>query len=248
MTSPVVLVVPCYNEAARLNGDAVLKLLDDADVRLLLVDDGSTDPTKNRLDELAARAPDRVDVLALGENRGKGEAVRVGMARGLRDGARAVGFLDADLSTPPREMLRVLHALDDERIDVALGSRVQLLGRHVERRASRHYVGRVFGTAASLLLDAPIYDTQCGAKAFRKTPTLEAALRAPFVSRWAFDVELLGRLRFGFDGAPPLPLSSFLEVPLLEWRDVKGSHLNAAAMLHAAADLAKIAARLKARG
>ena len=68
-------------------------------------------------------------------------------------------------------------------------------------RRARHYVGRLFATASSLILDMTVYDTQCGAKVLRAGPALRAALATPFHSRWAFDVELLGRLHNGVGGA-----------------------------------------------
>lgn len=245
-TRRIVLVVPCYNEAARLDDERLLTLLDEPGVDLLFVDDGSTDGTGARLATLAARAPGRVRVVSLPRNAGKGEAVRAGMRQALADGAIITGYLDADLSAPPAEVLRVLRALlADPHIEAALGSRVLLLGRRIERRPLRHYLGRVFGTAASLVLDAPIYDTQCGAKVFRAGPALDAALRTPFSSSWAFDVELLGRLLRGGPGAPALPLAAVIEVPLHEWRDVGGSKLGPAAMARAAVDLVKIRRSLR---
>ena len=75
-----------------------------------------------------------------------------------------------------------------------------MMGTDIRRSAVRHYTGRLFATAGSLVLGVPVYDTQCGAKAFRVTDALRAALAEPFVSRWAFDVEVLGRLLRSTDG------------------------------------------------
>ncbi len=244
-----VIVIPCFNEATRLAPDALLSLLDVDGVELTLVDDGSTDDTLARVREIAARAPGRVSVLALERNEGKGEAVRRGLEQALLDGALRVGYLDADLSTPPAEMLRVLDVLEERAdIDVVLGSRVRLLGRNIERRPLRHYLGRLFATAASITLGLGVYDTQCGAKAFRRTPALLAAVRAPFSSRWAFDVELLRRLLDGDGAAPGLSPRAFVELPLKEWRDVGGTKLGPAAMARAGAEITALALKGTARG
>jgi glycosyltransferase involved in cell wall biosynthesis len=194
--------------------------------RLVLVDDGSTDGTGATLESLAARCPNRIDVLALDRNAGKAEAVRRGLLRALQGGARIVGYLDADLSTPVTEMERLLDRMRSSSYQVVLGSRVKLLGRTIERRMSRHYSGRVFATVASMVLRLGVYDTQCGAKLFRRSPALLAALEKPFRSRWAFDVELLQRLLCGRDGTPGIPPGDVLEEPLEVWRDVPGSKLH----------------------
>jgi dolichyl-phosphate beta-glucosyltransferase len=230
-----VVVVPCFNEAARLDAYALRSLVD-ADTGLLFVDDGSTDGTAGLLTELA-RSDARIEVLALGDNVGKGEAVRRGMLRAIEEGAAVVGFLDADLAAPPAEMRRLLDALDaDARMRAAIGARVALLGRHIERKPTRHYLGRVFATAASMTLHVPVYDTQCGAKAFRVDNVLRAALDRPFSSRWVFDVELLARL---LDHSP----DGVVELPLQEWRDVRGSSLGVRDMLGAGVDLLRLAVR-----
>lgn len=235
-----VVVVPCFNEAHRFLPEHVASLLDER-TALLLVDDGSTDDTLARL-RAFADTDARVRVLALGRNVGKGEAVRAGLNEAIATGASVVGYLDADGATPAGEMRRLLAAIDEDTgCRVALGSRVALLGRHIERRAARHYLGRVFATAASVVLDAPVYDTQCGAKALRVDAALRAALATPFTSTWAFDVELLGRLLAA-------GTAGIVEVPLHAWRDVGGGTLGPRAMVGAGVDLARLAWRRRRRG
>ena len=234
----VIIVIPCYNEADRLDTTQVLALAANDDVQVLLVDDGSSDGTLAILEQLASEHPASIDVLALETNGGKSEAVR----RGLLDAApvaEIVGYCDADFATPVSEMLRLLERMDDGGVDVVTGARIARLGAAIERRPARHYFGRIFATAASLALGQAVYDTQCGAKLFRSSPALSAAIAEPFHSRWAFDVELLGRLLA--NGA------SVLEVPLRAWHDVGGSKLKGRDMLRAGLDLLTIARSLRTK-
>jgi len=248
VTESVTWVVPCYNEGDRLDGGAFLSLVDsDRGLSLLFVDDGSHDHTRGRLEELAGERSGRIRVLSLPTNQGKAEAVRTGLRDALREGASVVGYLDADLATPVAEARRLRRVLAERDVDVVLASRVALLGRTIERHVLRHYSGRVFATLASLALELPVYDTQCGAKLFRRTAALEAALGQPFLSRWAFDVELIGRLLVGAAGAPGLDPCRIVEEPLLVWRDVPGSKLRLGHMLRAAADVGRIAWDLRSR-
>lgn len=244
------IVIPCFNEARRLDGAGFLAFAAEPRLSLLFVDDGSTDATPALLEQLAADLRAQgvpAETLALEKNQGKGEAVRRGMVAALRREVDVAGYFDADLATPPAEMVRLVHTLLDRSIDVAMGARVALLGRRIVRKAYRHYLGRAFATAASLILRLPVYDTQCGAKAFRHTPALEAALGQPFSGRWAFDVELIGRLLAGGPGVAGLPVASFVEVPLREWRDVGGSTLRPTAFPLLALELLRISRALHAR-
>jgi dolichyl-phosphate beta-glucosyltransferase len=245
----VTIVVPAYNEGTRLDAEAFLGLVDGPPEgpALLFVNDGSSDDTAERLTALAARSP-RIGVLSLEQNRGKAEAVRRGLLAALEGGAQIVGYLDADLATPPAEARRLVELMQaSPEVDVLLASRVSLLGRDIQRRPLRHYLGRVFASAASLLLRLRVYDTQCGAKLFRRTPQLVAALGEPFLSRWIFDVELLGRLLAGAPGAPPLAVQRIVEEPLRAWRDVPGSKLRPHHLARVSADLARIARDLGRR-
>ncbi len=244
MPQAVALIVPCFNEAARLAPDEFLGFVRARpELSLLFVDDGSTDATPSVLEALRRDCPDRIVVRRLGANGGKGEAVRAGLRAALAGGAGVVGYWDADLSTPAEEMARLVDEIERTGAQVVLASRVRLLGWDIQRKAHRHYLGRVFATLASLALRLPVYDTQCGAKLFRASPTLEAALARPFRSRWIFDVELLGRLVDPADPVPAYAAGSVRELPLRAWRDVGGSKLGATSMLRAGAQICGLLVR-----
>jgi dolichyl-phosphate beta-glucosyltransferase len=245
-----VLIVPCFNEETRLDPEAWVALAGAPRLELLFVDDGSTDGTLAVLEELRARAPERIRVLALEKNGGKGEAVRRGLLEGLSRGKAIVGFADADLATPPDELVRLRDELEGGDLTVAVGSRVMLMGTEIKRHLPRHLVGRLFATFAAGILQMPFYDTQCGAKYFRSTPALHAALARPFVSRWAFDIELLGRIYIGTPEVLGTPMEQFREIPLRKWVAVADSKLSLSAMTRTLLDLPRIdreLTRLRAR-
>jgi dolichyl-phosphate beta-glucosyltransferase len=244
-TASVCLIVPCYNEEQRLDRERFLAFARNPKVDLLLVDDGSKDATKQVLEELEARSEGGIRTFSLPKNAGKGEAVRQGLLRAIHDGAEIVGFADADLSTSPEQLLMLLGQVEAPGVQAAIGARVMLVGRHIERKPTRHYLGRIYATLAGAILRIPFYDTQCGAKFFRVTPLLTKTLSTPFLSRWAFDLELLGRLLVGVDGERGLRPGELIEVPLDEWIDVGGSKLNFGSMAKTLVDLAKIEVELE---
>ena len=97
-----VVVVPCYNEAARLQPLLFSEFLaEDQQVDFLFVNDGSTDRTLDVLETLRKKHPDRIRVLDKQPNGGKAEAVRSGMLAAIAlEGVAVTGFWDADLATP----------------------------------------------------------------------------------------------------------------------------------------------------
>jgi len=248
--SAVTWVVPCFNEAERLDLAGFVALVHaSAPASLVLVDDGSSDETLATLRALARQTGASTEIVALPKNCGKAEAVRQGLRRALdgqAEDAKIVGYIDADLATPPGELARLAALMRNDHYDLLMGSRVQLLGRTIARSHLRHYLGRVFATAASLSLRLPVYDTQCGAKLFRRTPALDAALDQPFTSRWAFDVELIARLLHPPTGVVPIAVERIREEPLLAWADIPGSKLRPAAALRSGIDLVRL--RLRFRG
>ena len=227
--STACVVVPCYNEAARLDSAAFRQfLIAHSCVRLFFVDDGSTDSTLDILNRLQRGYEDRAAVLASKPNHGKGEAVRLGILHGLEKfRPEFIGFWDADLATPLAAIDQFLHIFRIRPdIEMVFGSRVKLLGREVRRRALRHYLGRVFATVVSSMLRLPIYDTQCGAKLFRVEPETERIFARPFLSKWVFDVEIIARYLQLHNGDTQRVERSIYEYPLETWTDIAGSKVR----------------------
>lgn len=224
----VCLVVPCYNERHRLEMGRFAEA--GPALELLFVDDGSTDGTGDFLEQ---HKPPGAQCLRLGGNLGKAEAVRAGMLAACRDSrADWIGFWDADLATPLDEVASFLDyaRLHPEPVDAVFGSRISRLGARVERSYLRHLFGRAFATAAGLALRVGTYDSQCGAKLFRRQ-IVHRAFGEPFVSRWIFDLEIVLRLKS----------ANVIEYPVHQWSDVKGSKLNVLPELfRTARDIARI--------
>jgi glycosyltransferase involved in cell wall biosynthesis len=237
------IVIPCYDEAARLRTSEFEEFARAHDqVQLLFINDGSRDSTERVLQDLCAKLPESLRMRSLERNSGKAEAVRQGLIDACGTGADYVGFWDADLATPLHDIL-VFAQILDSRPDLqwVVGSRVNLLGRSVHRALVRHWVGRIFATAATAVLRLPIYDTQCGAKMFRATREFAALLNEPFLSRWIFDVELIARLVRARRGTGDPPARDVIfEHPLMEWTDVKGSKIRFTDFFRVGADLVRI--------
>jgi dolichyl-phosphate beta-glucosyltransferase len=219
------IVVPAYNEANRLRTEPFRTFcLANPSAGFMFVDDGSTDATALRLRDLVDQVSGQIALRILPHNCGKAEAVRQGVLTAATFEPRYIGYWDADLATPLDAITDLERVLTTHpAVHTVLGSRVKLLGRSIDRLPSRHYLGRVFATAASLILRLPVYDTQCGAKLFRVSGALIDQFKVPFRSRWIFDVELLARLSNLKDDSAT---GGIYEYPLLEWRDVGESRLR----------------------
>ena len=113
--------------------------------------------------------PERAQAVFLSFNQGKAEAVRQGIKTLLKTHKlKFVGYWDADLATPLSTILEFIEKFQSSRALVAVcGSRILRLGASIQRLVFRHYLGRVFATVASNILNILVYDTQCGAKLFR---------------------------------------------------------------------------------
>ena len=217
----IAVVVPCYNESLRLSPESWLNFLEDGDsagFHFFFANDASTDGTGRVLRDLCATTS-RAHLLDFAPRRGKGEVIRRAMLNVLAAGQRDdeafdyVGFWDADLATPLCELPALRRLVREHAFDAVLCSRIKRLGSVIRRKPLRHVLGRVFATVASLMLELPVYDTQCGAKIFR-AEALAEVVREPFASTWIFDVELVLRMkRRGFVDLYEHPVSAWTEMP-----------------------------------
>lgn len=239
----VSLIIPCHNEAARLSGEkvlATLKLLGER-AETVLVDDGSTDGTGGVIRGIEAKSP-AVKTLSLPKNIGKGEAVRTAMLEAAGRGAEYVGFCDADFATPPDGVAEVFAGLASDRsAEAAIATRNSPESENISRHPLRKVLSYFFSLISSFVLKRRITDSQCGAKFFKNTPNLIKALEEPFISRWGFDVEIIGRLEAAQDE------TGTVEVPLKSWREKLPSRLNPLSMVATLFEMAEINRDLKRR-
>ncbi len=230
-TAELALVMPCYNEASRLDADAILGFLRNyPSVHLVLVNDGSTDATLKMLISMSRDLPDQITVVDLLKNGGKAEAVRQGLLHALAMNTPFVGYWDADLATPLEavaDFVRV--AKRHPEISVMFGSRRQMLGHRIRRTFMRKMISRACSTMARMALGLAIGDTQCGAKLLRANDALRQAVATPFTAGWLFDVELFARVRRAGNPAQ----NGFYEFPLPQWDEVPGSKVSGRAIVKA---------------
>ena len=253
----ILIVVPCYNESERLRQDEFVQFVErHEDIEFLFANDGSRDNTLEVLQQLCTRHP-HLHLLDIQHNGGKAEAVRKGMLYGaetpIMDGGVKpdyIAFWDADLATPLFEIPRMaewmagqaLDANSPHTYDIVMGTRLLRLGAKVKRKKMRHYLGRCFATCVSIILNLPVYDSQCGAKMFT-AEVVRNIFQESFSTRWLFDVELLARYqqRYGHKSA----CEQIYEFPLFQWIDIDGSKLKSRDFFKAPIELLRIKRRYK---
>lgn len=235
------VVVPAFNEEKRLPPmlDEAIAYLSGSGLawEIIVVDDGSKDGTANMVVNKYCRAhgTDKVRVLKLSRNRGKGGAVRRGMmqARG-----KALLMADADGATRFSDVQKLLVELAGLRAThrghgIVVGSRAHQQDEAVARRSFfRNILMWGFHLAVHLVGVKNVKDTQCGFKVFARE---SACLLFPYqhVERWAFDVELL-------------LVAQSLGIPIKEvavnWEEIDGSKLSP---LHATIEMLRDMTRIR---
>jgi glycosyltransferase involved in cell wall biosynthesis len=223
------VIIPAHNEQDRIGKTLVDFVEVFADSEIIVVLNGCTDGTRGVVDRLresnhnllAIEIPDAV---------GKGGAVRAGILMARAD---VVGYVDADGSTPAREMRRLCEAVGDG--DGVIGSR-WLPGSLVAIRQSwaRRLASRNFNLIVRTLFGLGYCDTQCGAKVFRRA-ALESVMRDVETANLAFDVDLLFMMK---------RLKMRIREEPTYWIDMQGSQVRlASASLHMFAAVVRLRLR-----
>lgn len=235
------IVIPSYNEAARLPPFlkrllAELSEIPNAKCLVQVVDDGSSEFDKrqiaNELVSLSEKFPESLAIpLLLEKNVGKGGAVLAGWRE--HTGMDFYAFVDADGAVASAEIVRLLKLARKSSGNTIFGSRVRMLGKTVIRGQLRHLFGRIFATLVALITGVPVYDSQCGVKIMPKLHWLSIQDRLSGY-RYAFDVELLMALQ--------RVQAPVIEIPI-DWQDIPGSKVrplrDGFTMLRAVFDIAK---------
>jgi glycosyltransferase involved in cell wall biosynthesis len=208
----VSIIIPVYNEKA-----TVLQLLKQVealpvDKEIIMVDDGSTDGTR---DLLAGLAPGRVRVFFHERNQGKGAAIRTGLRAATGD---VVTIQDADLEYDPRDLLSLLRPIVEGKAEVVYGSR--FTGEH-RNMFFWHWVGNRFLTlVTNVLFDTTLSDMETCYKMFKADVIKGLNLKC---RRFEFEVEVTAKVLKAGHRIYEVPISyagrEFHEGKKITWRD-----------------------------
>lgn len=181
------VVVPAHNEAATITSlvEKLHEILREAGAfEIIIVDDGSSDATRQILDHLSRP----VRVIRNQENRGKGHALRRGIAQARGE---VIAYIDADESISPRFLLPMLERIR-QGCDIVIASRHfgEVSGSDTDSRF-RAVASRLFVKFRSVILrDLGCRDTQCGLKVFTKEVKNDIVARCR-IDGFGFDCEFL---------------------------------------------------------
>jgi len=218
-----VIIIPIWNEEERGPFDYIESIIKLRELDFIIVNDGSSDGTEMRLTALGDNP--NFHPINMAENLGKSMAIKAGLDFALSVGKYSlIGYLDGDGAFPVSEVQRcsllAQEKLLHESFDVFITSRVALSGRAIQRKASRHLIGRTIRTVIGLKYPNLPYDTQSGFKFFKNTELFVEAADKGFRTKWFVDLEILLRLK------THKPSVTIWEEPLMAWQDVSQGSLK----------------------
>lgn len=186
------LVIPCYNEESTLEGivDEVLKIAsDDLRLELVIVDDCSKDGSRAVAERLA-KLHSEIKLCFHAVNQGKGAALRTGFLAATGD---YVGIQDADLEYDPRDYLRMIRPLEEDRADIVLGSRYLRREDCVVLKWWHSTMNRFLTLMSDVFTDLDITDMETCYKLFRREVIQKIAPRLK-ENRFGFEPEVVSEI------------------------------------------------------
>ena len=208
------VIVPAYNEEASI--EEILRRVWNAPLRkeIIVVDDGSKDTTASIVEELRREIP-RLTLVRHEANRGKGAAVRTGLA--LAKG-RVVIVQDADLEYDPADYRDVVRPILAGETDVVYGSRI--LGNAPHSSPAFYLGGRLVTFVTNVLYGSSLTDEPTCYKAFRRELLQSLELRE---DGFGFCAEVTAKMLLGKHGISEVPISyrprNRAEGKKITWKD-----------------------------
>lgn len=211
----VSVVFPAYNEADYLEPavEKVTQALNEftKSYEVIVAEDGSTDGTAERAEELAQKYPYVKHIH--GEKRlGRGTALNNAFRQSR---GKVLVYMDLDLATDLKFLKPLVEAVAAEGFDFATGSRMMPESK-VERTLRRSISSKSYNFLVRHMLGSKLKDHQCGFKAFRREPALQL-INEVGARHWFWDTEILVRAqRKGY---------TIKEIPV-EWKSGRKTKVN----------------------
>jgi glycosyltransferase involved in cell wall biosynthesis len=178
------VVIPVFNERETISEilSRVRRALDGKDSELVVVDDGSTDGTREALRSIAG-----IRLIEHAQNQGKGAALRTGFAAASGD---VVIVQDADLEYDPRDYPKLLEPIEDGRADVVFGSRF-LGGPHRVLFFWHYLANKLLTWLSNMFTNLNLSDMETGYKVFRRSVLERISVRS---DRFNFEPEITAKV------------------------------------------------------
>ena len=210
----VSIIMPVYNEAQYIEEIVNRVLKTDIEKELVIVDDFSTDGTREILNKFNRH--EGVNIILHERNKGKGAAIRTGLRKVSGD---VVIIQDADLEYDPGEYHKLLEPIVDGRADAVFGSR--FLGGPHRVLFFWHYIGnKVLTLLSNILSNLNLTDMETGFKAFKADVIKGMGLKS---DRFGFEPEVTARLARKRYRIYETPISysgrSYAEGKKITWKD-----------------------------
>jgi len=218
------IVIPANNEEKRIRKTLETygkffseKKKEIKDFEILVVINNTKDKTEDVVKEFSKKYPEiRHLNFKIG---GKGFAIIEGFKDSLKGKSEIIGFIDADMSTPPEAFYELIKTLEkNKRIGGVIANRWDKRSRISPKQSFfRRFISRGYNLIVRTLFLFPYNDTQCGAKVFRRE-ILEGNVNKIISSQWNFDVALLFCLRKEAN-------AKIIDIPTI-WEDKHASKIN----------------------